>query len=186
MNNEIALSQLVQEVECALAERRHLRARGVHLIVTHLHHIPGTLCAPGEIIGDISIGGLPEPVSLGLSHKSLLLTDCFCRYRLPLTALRIEEIMNTDPFYLAYGSNRIGRSQTLARPDRNDVRVYIPRVRRRMEDLFRKIGLNVDSDQIVASEATETNVATYRLKATVEFVHLGITRKTNVGKHHGC
>lgn len=165
-------ARLVEEVDFQLAQRRHLRARGIHLIVTHLYHLPGTFCAPGEMIGDILISRMTEPISLGLSQMSLLLMDCLCRYRTPLTALRMEQIMNSDPFYLDYAANQIGNDQIIAKPDRRTARVCVPRIQKRMESVFQGLGLRVDPLQILTSEPTDSNVVIYRLKATVEIIHI--------------
>jgi hypothetical protein len=175
------LDQLIEEIDFIVAERRNLRARGVHLIVTHLDHIPGTICAPGEMVGDVSLGGIPSPTSFGLSHLSLLMIDCFCRYRLPLSAWRIEQIMNSDPFYVDYAANQIDFDQICAKPDSRTVRVYVPRIQRRMEAVFRDRGLVVDPLQILISEPTETNVIVYRLKATVEIVHIDRHKTVTLG-----
>jgi hypothetical protein len=173
MRDRESFGQLIEEVDFLLAERRHLRARGVHLIVEHLDHVPGTVCAPGEMIGNIAVGGLHEPVPLGLSHMSLLLVDCLCRNRLPLSAQRIEQIMNTDPFYIHYAANRIGYDQTIGKPDGRTVRVYVSRIRKRMDTVFQELGVRIDPLQILTSEATDSNVIVYRIKATVEIVHRG-------------
>jgi hypothetical protein len=172
MRDDSQFSELIQEVDVALAERRHLRQRGVHLIVTHLDHLPGTLCAAGESIGDIALGGLPSPVSLGFTHMSHLLVDCFCRYQMPLTAMRIEEIMNTDPFYVNYAANRVGRNQVIARPDRNTTRVYVWRIRKQLEKVFRELGLSLNPERILTSEKSDANMFVYSLKATAEFLHV--------------
>lgn len=172
MNNKSQFCQLVEEVDFRLAHRRDLRERGVHLIVTHSCHIPGTLCAPGERIEDIALAGQPEPPSLGLSPASLLLMDCICRYRRPLTAQRIEQIMNTDPFYIRHAANRVGRNLCIVRPDRKSVRAYVPRIWSQMERAFLRQKLNIDPRQILLAETTDSNIATYRLKATVEVVHI--------------
>jgi len=173
MSKSAKFAQLIQEVHVALAERRDLRQRGIHLIITHarVDHVPGTACSAGEMIGDVAIGGVLGPVSLGLSDTSKLLIDCFCRYRMPLTALRIEQIMNSDPFYFHYAANRIGRTH-VALPDRSSVRVYVWRIREQMEKVLRELGLRFDAQRILVSEATETNTLVYRLKATVEFLHV--------------
>jgi hypothetical protein len=172
MSNSQPFAELVQELDVALAERRDLRQRGVHLIVTHLDHVPGTVCSAGETIGDIALGGFPEPIPLGLSHISHFLLDCFCRYRMPLTASRVEEIMSTDPFYTNYAANRLGHNEAIARPDRNTIRVYIWRIRRQLDKVFQQLGLSLDPETILISEVTDTNVFVYRLKATVEFLHI--------------
>ena len=124
------------------------------------------------MIGDVSLGGFPSPTSFGFSHLSLLMMDCFCRYRMPLTAWRIEQIMNSDPFYVDHAANQIGHDKIITKPDSRTVRVYVPRIQRRMETVFKDRGLMVDPLQILTSEPTETNVIVYRLKATVEIVHI--------------
>jgi hypothetical protein len=172
MSDRRSFGQLIEEVDFLLALRRHIQARGIHLIVTHLDHLPGTICAPGEIIGDISLGGSPSPTSLGLSQMSLLLMDCLWRYRMPLSALRIEQIMNSDPFYVNYAVNQIGHDQIIAKPDSRNVRVCAPRIQKRMGAVFHQLGLRVDPLQILTSEPTDSNAIVYRLKATVEIVHI--------------
>ena len=170
MNSDSRFNQLIQEVDFLLAEKRHLRERGIHLIVTHLGHVTGTLCAAGEWVGNIALGGLPEPLSFGFAQMSLFLVDCFCRYRMPLTASRIEEIMTTDPFYARYGEN--GHNSIAALPDRTNVRIYVPRIHKRMEQVFRKAAIDLDPRNVLVAELTESRILAYRLKATVEFLHV--------------
>ena len=181
MNDRRRFTQLIEEVDFRLAHRRHLRERGVHLVVTHSHHVPGTLCAPGEVIEDIALVGQPEPESLGLSHMALLLMDCLCRYRLPLTALRIEQIMNTDPFYVHCAANRLGPNECIAKPDRRSVKVYVPRIRSQMEKAFERNGLNIHPEQILVTETTDSNIVVYSLRATVEIRHT--TNNARTWKH---
>ena len=171
MTGRNSFMPLVEEVDFVIAERRNLRARGVHLIVTHLDHVPNTPCFAGEVIGSISLGGQPMPAPFGLAHMSLLLMDCLCRYRMPLSAAHIEEIMNTDPFYVEYATTRIGRGQVIAKPDRRTVRVYVPRIWKRMERVFQNYKIPLDPRKILTAETTDTNVVVYRLKATSEVVH---------------
>jgi len=172
MNDKRQFIQLKEEVDFRLAQRRHLRERGVHLIVTHSCHISGTQCAPGEMIEDIALGGQTQPHSFGFSHMSLLLMDCLCRYRVSLSALRIEQIMNTDPFYVHYASNRIGCNQCLARPDRRTIRVYVRRIMKQMENVFRDAGINLDPNRVLISEVTDSNTILYKLRATIELLHI--------------
>lgn len=170
MNDRNRFTPLIEELDFMLAERRHLRVRGPHVIVTHLNHIPETSCAPGEMIGDIALGGFGDPISLGFAHMSLLLMDCFCRYRIPLTVSKIEEIMNTDPFYLRYGANRPIRKKVVRLPDRSSVWVYIPRIQERMEKVLQSCGVCLDPHKILTADRID-GVTAYQLKATVEFIH---------------
>jgi hypothetical protein len=172
MSGRARFYELREQLEFLLAKHRGQRARGLHLIVTHLDQAPSTLCAPGEMIGDIAIGGVAEPHSLGLSHMSLLLFDCLCRRRMPLTAIGIEQIMNTDPFYVHYAANRIGGNPVIARPDRRTVRVYVPRIRRRIGIVLARLGLAIDPADVLISDQSESNVLTYKVKATVEVLHV--------------
>ena len=41
-----------------------------------------------------------------------------------------------------------------------------------METVFQEVGLKVDPLQTLISEPTDSNVIVYRLKATVEIVHI--------------
>lgn len=172
MSDRHPFRPLIEEVDFLIAERRSFRATGVHFIVTHLDHAPRTLCAPGETIGSISLGGRPDPIPFGFAHTSLLLMDCLRRYHMPLSAIRIEEIMNTDPFYVDYANNRIGHNQVIARPDRRTVRVYVPRIWKQMERVFQHYRIPLDPRKILIAETTDTNVVVYRLKATSEVVHV--------------
>jgi hypothetical protein len=172
MSSNGAFGQLLQEVDFVLAQRRHFRVRGPHFIVTHIEHVPDTKCLPGERVGDVALAWSPAPLSLGLSETSMILWDCLLRYRMPLSARRIEEIMSTDPFYVDYAANRIGRGQVTALPDRRTVRVYVPRIWKQIERVFGDLGICRDPRQVLVSETTDTNVLVYRLRATSELVHI--------------
>lgn len=171
MNRIEKYQMLIQEIDFVLAEQRALREQGVHLIVEHLCHVPGTICAPGEMIGDILLAGTTSR-SFGFSGISLLLMDCLCRYRQPLSAEHIERIMATDPFYVHYAANRIGRKRRVARPDRRAVHTYVPRIRDRMATLLSEVGLNLDPHMILSSQASDTNTVVYRLNTTRSLVHI--------------
>jgi hypothetical protein len=51
-----------------------------------------------------------------------------------------------------------------------------------MGDLFREFGLALDPRHVITSEKTETNATTYRLKATVELVHVHMKRAALPGR----
>jgi hypothetical protein len=172
MNDRTQFRQLAEEVSFVLALRRSLHACGVHLIVEHRNHERGTFCAPGEMVGAIWLGGIPEPVPLVLAPMSLILTDCLCRHRMPITALRIEQIMKSDPFYVHYGTNIREGEHVIRRPDRRTVKVYVGRIREQMKEVFEQVGLSIDPRQVLTSEVTDSNVVVYRLRATVEVVHV--------------
>jgi len=171
MNGDSALLQFAEEIDFILAERRSLAERGIHIIVEHRNHKRGTICAAGETIGDILLGG-PAPRSFGFSDMSLLLVDCLCRYRLPLSAEKIGQIMCTDPFYVHYAGNVIGRNHSVSRPKRRSVRSCVHRAQRRMGAVFIEAGLNLDPRTILVSQASEASTLVYRLRATMSLIHI--------------
>ena len=91
-------------------------------------------------------------------------------------ARRIEQIMNTDSFYVHYAANRIGHQQVIAKPDSRTVRVYVSRIWNRMQKVFQEVGLKIDPRQILASEPTDSNVIVYRRASLIfsGFVPLSI------------
>lgn len=174
MNGNERFRDLVEAVDCAIAEQRHLRTRGVHLIISHLYHLPGTNCAPGEIVGDIALGGIPVPLSFSLSPRAMLIMDCLCRYRTPLTAQRMAQFLNTDSFYLNQGANGDGGVPLALWFDQRAIRVYMERIQERMAAVFRQFALPIDPRQVIKCTPTESNQTAYSLYATVECVHVDL------------
>jgi len=174
MSSDRQFKELIEIVDFTIAERRHLRARGVHLIMTHLYHLPGTKCAPGEMVGNIALGGMPDPFPFGLSPRAMLITDCLYRYRMPLTAHRIAQILNTDPFYVNQGANGNGGVPLTLWFDQRVVRVYVERIHERMAAVFSRFGLPIDPQQVLKCTSTESNQTVYSLHATVEYLHVDL------------
>jgi hypothetical protein len=174
MSNNGSFKELVIEVDVAIAERRHLRARGIHLLITHLYRLPGTMCAPGEMVGDIALGGVLDPSSLCLSPRAMLIIDCLYRYRIPLTAQRIAHILNTDPFYANQGANGSGGASLAFWFDQRAIRVYMDRIQERMATLFSQFRLSIDPYQVLKCVPTESNQTVYALHATVECRHVDL------------
>lgn len=172
MNDSETFRDLVEEVDFTLTEKRHIRARGVHLIITHLYHLPGTRCTPGEMVGDIALAGMPEPLSLGLSPRAMLIIDCLSRYRVPLTSQRIEYILNNDPFYAYQATNQKGSVSLRVWFDQRSIRVYVERIQKRLAIALQQARRRIDNVCTLASISTESNVNAYRLNATVEYVHV--------------
>jgi len=127
-------------------------------------HASGTKVGPGREKSNnplLPMGyGYPEEAVQG------------CRYRLPLTAERIEQIFRTDPFYVHYAANTIKGNRCIARPDRRSVRSHLSKIRNRMAVLFAEVGLDVDPCTVLASHTTDSNIMVYRLKVTVSFMHI--------------
>lgn len=102
----------------------------------------------------------------------MLIMDCLCRYRVPLSALRIEQIMNTDPFYVSNGANRIDTRSLTARPDRRSVRILVHRIWKRLGIGFHELGLNLDPRAVLVAQETDLNTMVYRLRSTSEILHI--------------
>lgn len=172
MNDSETFRELIETLEFTIAEQRHLRARGVHLIITHLYHLPGTRCTPGEMVGNIEVGGMAEPISLGLSPRAMLILDCLYRYRMPLTAQRIEGILNAGPFYVNQGAN--GGVSMALKFDQRSIRVYVERIQERLVPVLGTRKLPINAREVLKCTPTESNQVAYSLHATVECLHVNL------------
>lgn len=174
MSSNGRFRELVEAIDVTIAGRRHLRARGVHLVIKHLYHLRGTQCAQGEMVGDIMLGGLVSPLSLGLSPRAMLIIDCLYRYRMPLTAARLAQILNTDPFYVNQGANGNDGIAVALDFDQRLIRVYVDRILNRMAAVCCEYRVSIDPRQVIKCTPTESNLTAYSLHATVECVHIDL------------
>lgn len=172
MRNNEQLKPIVEEIDYLLAERRQLATDGPHFMVTHGHHVPGTLCLRGETVERVCLVHRCHAFPLHLSPTGLLIVDCLCRYHVSsLSATRIEEILTSNPFYIHHGANALRKNKNRIQPNRASIKVYIQRVREQMEKVFREAGLNLAPDRVLISATTDSNVVVYRLRASVELIH---------------
>ncbi len=172
MRTSEPLRPVIEEVEYLLAERRLLATEGPHFIVTHGNHEHGTLCLPGETVGQVSMVCCWNEFPLHLSPTGLLIVDCLAHYRqVSLTASRIAQILASDSFYVRHGANADGVSRKLVQPSRASIKVHIQRIREQMTKAFSETGLTLDPHRILISETTDSNIIVYRLKASMEFRH---------------
>jgi hypothetical protein len=163
---------LAQEVQYLSALARQLRAEGPHIIVRHGHHHPETFCLPGETVEGISVHATSRSYPLHLGLTLLLLLDLLCRFRrTPLSATQIADILNSDSFYMRYGSNALGKHERIGTVTPASIRVNIARLRDHLRDALKEIGLQIDPFRVLVSSAGESNVALYRLRATVQIFH---------------
>ena len=165
--------RLTEEVEFLAAERRHLAAVGPHFRIVHRFSDPGTDCAPGEEVAWALLTQRFQDYQVRLSLSVLLLFDYLARNsRLPQSATQIVAGMKADTFYVRHGANVKTGAKQSRRFNRSAVKEYIKRIRRALQTTFLESGLNVDPFEVLVSEPTDSNQTLYRLKATVEWVHL--------------
>lgn len=172
MRNSEQYSQVIQEIDFLRAERRELSVTGPRFVVIHRGHQLEAFCLAGEVVEQVCLIHRWNQIPLRLSPIGLLIMDCFCRNRFkPLAALRIEQILKSDPFYTRQGANLQGGNIKVDLPKRSSIKVYVQRIREQMARIFNEVGLDLDSSRVLISETTDTNAVVYRLKASVEFVH---------------
>jgi hypothetical protein len=170
------LEPLIEKVDLLLAEFDELVTSGPHFKIVHRFHEPGTRCLPGEQVGWALLMHRSQEHLLRLPISLLLLFDYFAKNRhRPQSATQIAAGMRADAFYAKHGSNvSIGVRQT-RRISRTSVREYVKRLRRALQISFKEAGLRLDPYAVLVSEATESNEIHYRLRATVEWIHIDWT-----------
>ncbi len=171
MNGKFA--PVIEKVDLLLTERRQLVAMGPHFKIVHRFRRYGTDCRSGEEVSWVIFLHRSREYLLRLSLSLRLLFDYFARTRnLPQSAIQIVAAMRADDFYVRHGTNvKTGRRQT-RKFSPSGVKVYVERLRRQMHMTFREAGLKIDPFSVLVSEPTDTNEIHYRLKATVEWVHV--------------
>jgi hypothetical protein len=102
-----------------------------------------------------------------------VILDCLNRYRRALGVAQIERIFLTDPFYLKLGRNAFGDNRAVVRLDRASIRTYLQRIAAQLEQGLQKIGLNLKADEILVSDATDSNVVVFSLsdRIRIQVIH---------------
>ena len=160
-----------EEISYCMAERRQLTAEGAHLIVTHGYR-RGWACLPGETIEQVCLGIRWSEIPIHLSPAGLVIVDCLVRYRrTPMSAARLALAL-TSPFYTGQGRNAPPGYWTVVVPSRASIKVHIQRIREQMSRAFVDAGLIVNPHKILVSNATDSNIILYQLRATAEVRHL--------------
>jgi len=113
---------------------------------------------------------------LHLSLCGRLLLDYLARHRhCAQSAGQIAVGIQTGEFYRKHATNAGRNPKMQRRIARSAVKVYIQRLRQAFVTIFREAGLEVNSNQVVRSERTESNEVGYRLNAYVEWLHVDFT-----------
>jgi hypothetical protein len=179
MSNEF--TRVVEEVDVVVAEVKELVTAGPHFKIVHRIREDGKECSPGEEIAWALLVYRSREYLLKLSLSLLLLFDYLARNRwLPHSARQIVAGMRADPFYTKHGANVRTDGKQTRKISRSAVKEYIKRIRRALEEAFREAGLKLDPFDVLVSEPTESNDVRYRLKATVEWIHIDYARSVNL------
>jgi hypothetical protein len=167
------LAIVSRKVDLLLAELRQLGSSGPHFRIVHRFREPGRDCAPGEEVAAVFLNQRTLEIVVPLPLTLRLLFDFLARHsHLPQSASQIAGAMHADPFYRNHGACvRTGASLT-RKISRSGVKEFIKRIRQALEHTFREANLAVDPRTVVVSEQTVGNEVGYRLKATVEWIHV--------------
>jgi hypothetical protein len=171
-----SFTPLIEKVDLLLTEFDELVTSGPHFKIVHRFHEPETRCLPGEQVGWVLLMHHSREHHLRLPISLLLLFDYLAKNRhRPQSATQIVAGMRANSFYTRHGSNvSIGTRQT-RRISRTSVREYVKRIRRALQLCFTEAGLHLDPYAVLVSERTESNEIHYRLRATVEWIHIDRT-----------
>jgi hypothetical protein len=162
-----------RRVDVLLAELRQLGASGPHFRIVHRFREPGRDCGPGEEVAAVFLNHRALEIVVPLPLTLRLLFDFLAGYsHLPQSAAQISGAMHADPFYQKHGAY-VRTGATLTRKiSRSSVKEFIKRIRQALEQTFREANLAVDPRTVVVSERTVGNEVGYRLRATVEWIHV--------------
>jgi len=110
---------------------------------------------------------VPLPVTL------LIVFDFLANHsRLPQSAPQIAMAIHSDPFYIRHGANANGTAKLTRTINKSAVKECVKRIRQTLGRVFPAAGLALDPVVVLASEETATNQVGYRLRATVEWLHV--------------
>jgi hypothetical protein len=161
------LSLVVEEVDLLVAEAAWLNARGPHFVIIHRWQQPGTDCLAGEEVASVQFMSRGRDFQLKLGVGPLIQFDFMARNRwLPQSASQIAAGLNADVFSSQHGTNAPTSRKQTRKFTHGAVKVYMERIREAMALAFREAGVTLDPFLVLISEPG------YRLKATVEWIHL--------------
>jgi hypothetical protein len=163
---------IIRGLKLLAAERAELSKSGPRFLVLHRFWQPETLCTPGEVIGEIRLLHRTKAVPVLLSLRLMLLFDYLARHKhLGQNAPQIAAGLTIDPFVRQHGAYARATVNLRKKVSRAAVKQQIMRLRGGLQQAFRKVGLNLDPERVLISEATTTNEVRYRLKAAVIWEH---------------
>jgi len=171
MNSRFAL--LLHRIKVWQTVGKRHAAQGPHFKILHRFREPGARCLPGEEIGWVLLTWGPHEIVLHLPISLLLLFEYMAQNRrFPQSAAQIVAGLRTDPFFVRHGANVRTGARLTRKFSYSGVKEYIKRLRRALQVAFDEAGLRLDPFAVLVSEPTEGNEVRYRLKATVEWIHI--------------
>jgi hypothetical protein len=164
---------LIRELEVVQLELAELRMAGPQFVIIHRFREPGVLgCTPGEETADILLHRGHRATSLRLPTIARLLFEYLARNRYsPQSAEQIALGMEKDSFIQEQGLHAKSGAKLKTTISRAAVKQHIMRMRKRLGELFRRLGINLDPTRVLVSVETETNEVRYRLRAFVTWLH---------------
>jgi hypothetical protein len=171
------LSLVLEEVDLLAAEATWVNARGPHFVIIHRWYQPGTDCLAGEEVAAVRFMFRGRDFQLELGVGPLILFDFAARNRwLPESASQLAARLNADAFATQHGAHSPTSRKQTRKFTHGTVKVYVERIREAMAVAFKEAGVNLDPYLVLTSESG------YRLKATVEWVHLVDQRLIRSGR----
>jgi hypothetical protein len=172
-NNSI--HRIVEEVEYRRARRVWIASTRARFTVTHgFHRAEKGRCLAGETIEEANLWVRSEPIPLPLSPTCLVIADVLVRKRpTPLTAIQIERIIASNPFYARLGTNAASAPKSPIKPTTKTIKMHIWRLRHQIQRALKRVGIVMRPEDVLVSEDTDLlNVKAYRLAIPGEFVHV--------------
>lgn len=162
---------IAEKAELLLLELRELAQAGPRLRMVHRFQRRGTECRWGEEVFAVYIvhRGRATPLSLPLALRLLLNYLAQHRHQ-GQSAAQISAGIRSSLFYRRHAAN----SGVVAtrRISRSAVKEYIKRIRQALSASFKQASLALDPARVLVSQKTQGNEVQYRLRATLEWVHL--------------
>lgn len=170
-------AHVMETVDVVLAEARGLAASGPHFRIFHRFREPGSFCMPGEEVASVVLVFRSHECELALPLSLRILFDYLARNRrLPQSAAQVVAGIQNDAFSFRHGANAKARGRLTRKFCHSSIKEYVKRLRRALRAAFVNAGLRFDPSAALISERTEGNEVRYRLRATVEWVHVNLTR----------
>lgn len=161
------LNLVIEEVAFLIEETARMNAQGPHLLVIHTWHQPGSECLAGEEVAAVRFMFRSRQFQMRLGLGPLVLLDYLARHRWRShSASQLAAGLNADAFCAQHGANAPTSRKQTRRFTHGAVKVYVERIRDAMTMVFREAGVNLDPHLVLISEPG------YRLKASIEWVHL--------------
>lgn len=165
---------LLHSLRVLQARRTRLATKGPHFKIVHRFRETGDGedCFPGEEVAWIIFVWRGREIEVRLSVALRILLDYLARKNRPQSRAQIVAGLRSDPFYLQHGANVQGTAKLRRRFSYGTIKEYVKRLRMALQAAFNEAGLKLDALEVLVSESTETNEVRYRLKATVEWIHM--------------